>query len=57
MDLYMIIGIVYKEQNMIKNFKLFVNNNDQSIRLAKLVKDSFVRNGYIFSDDSFDFDR
>ena len=39
---------------MIKNIKLFVNHNDQSIRLAKLVKDSFIRNGFIFSDDSFD---
>lgn len=39
---------------MIKNIKLFVNHNDQSIRLAKLVKDSFIKNGFNVSDDSFD---
>ncbi len=39
---------------MIKNIKLFVNHNDQSIKLAKLVKDSFIKNGFIVSDDSFD---
>ena len=39
---------------MIKNIKLFVNNNDRSIRLAKLIKNSFIRNGFIVSDDSFD---
>ena len=39
---------------MIKNFKLFVNNNDQSIRLAKLVKESFARKGFVYSDESFD---
>lgn len=36
---------------MIKNIKLFVNHNDQSIRLAKLVKDNFIRNGFMVSDD------
>ena len=39
---------------MIKNFKLFVNNNDQSIRLAKIVKNSFLRNGFNESDKSID---
>ena len=39
---------------MIKNIKLFVNHNDQSIRLAKLVKDNFIKNGFNVSDDSFD---
>ncbi len=39
---------------MIKNIKLFINNNDQSIRLAKLVRDSFIGNGFIISDNSFD---
>ena len=36
---------------MIKNIKLFVNHNDGSIRLAKLVKENFVKNGFIISDD------
>ena len=39
---------------MIKNFKLFVNNNDQSIRLGKVVRDSFIRNGFRESDESID---
>ncbi len=39
---------------MIRNIRLFVNHNDQSIKLAKLVKDSFIKNGFILSDDSFD---
>lgn len=39
---------------MIRNIKLFINNNDQSIRLAKLVRESFIRHGFIVSDDSFD---
>ena len=39
---------------MIKNIKLFVNNNDVSIKLAKLVRESFIRNGFVVSDDSFD---
>lgn len=39
---------------MIKNFKLFVNKNDVSIRLAKIVRSSFVRNGFVESDESID---
>jgi len=39
---------------MIKKVKLFVNDNDRSIRLAKLVRNSFLKNGFIISDDSFD---
>ena len=39
---------------MIKNFKLFVNHNDQSIRLAKIVRDSFIRNGFNESNESID---
>ena len=39
---------------MIKNFKLFVNNNDEAIRLGKIVRDSFVRNGFTESDESID---
>ena len=32
---------------MIKKIKLFVNHNDQSMRLAKLVKENFVAHGFI----------
>ena len=39
---------------IINNFKLFVNNNDQSIRLGKVVRDSFVKNGFKESDESID---
>ena len=39
---------------MIKKIKLFVNHNDQSMRLAKLVKENFVAHGFIVTDDSFD---
>lgn len=39
---------------MIKNIKLFVNNNETSIRLAKLVVNAFIRNDFCVSDDSFD---
>lgn len=39
---------------MIKNIKLFVNNNDESIRTAKLIKHKLIENGYIVSDDNYD---
>lgn len=39
---------------MIKNIKLFVNHNDTSIRLARLVRESFIKNGFVISDESFD---
>ena len=39
---------------MIKSIKLFVNHNEQSIKLAKLVKENFIKNDFIVSDDSFD---
>lgn len=39
---------------MIKKIKLFVNDNERSFRLAKIVKNSFVRNGFVIGDDSFD---
>ena len=39
---------------MIKNIKLFVNNNDQSIKLARLVKENFISSGFNVTDDSFD---
>lgn len=39
---------------MIKNFKLFINHNEQSFRLGKIVRDSFLRNGFVESDDEID---
>lgn len=39
---------------MIKNIKLFVNNNTLSIALGKVVRDNFVKEGFIISEDNFD---
>jgi NAD+ kinase len=39
---------------MIKNIRLFVNNNDQSIALGKIVRDSFIKNGFNIDDNNFD---
>ena len=39
---------------MIKNIKLFVNNNAESIKLAKLVKTNFTKNGFNITDNDFD---
>jgi NAD+ kinase len=39
---------------MIKNIKLFVNKNDKSIRLASLVKENFLENGFSVSNENFD---
>lgn len=39
---------------MIKNVKLFVNHNDQSIRLGKLVTQNFLKHGFNVTEDSFD---
>ena len=39
---------------MIKNIKLFVNNNDKSIQLANIVKDKFINNGFVINDYKFD---
>lgn len=39
---------------MIKNIKLFINNNDKSVQIGKLVKDKFVQNGFIITDENFD---
>ena len=39
---------------MIKRIKLYVNNNDKSIKNAKIVKDKFIRHGYIIDDKKYD---
>ena len=39
---------------MIKNIKLFINNNDKSIKLGKLIRDKFTENGFIITDKNFD---
>ena len=39
---------------MIKNIKLFINNNEKSIELAKLVRDKLNENGFIIDDNNFD---
>ena len=39
---------------MIRNIKFFVNNNEASIRLAKLVEEYFVKKGFVVDNDNFD---
>lgn len=39
---------------MIKNIKLFVNNNDKSYKVAKEVEDRFIKNGFTISNSNFD---
>lgn len=39
---------------MIKRIKLYVNNNDKSFKNAKIVKDKFIKNGYIIDDNDYD---
>ena len=39
---------------MIKRIKLYANNNDRSIKNAKIVKDKFLRHGYIIDDKKYD---
>lgn len=40
---------------MIKNIKLYVNNNTKSLEYAKLVKEQFTKNGFsIVEDDNYD---
>lgn len=36
---------------MVRNIKLFVNDNDQSIEFAKIVKKKFAKNGFMIIDD------
>jgi len=39
---------------MIKNIKLFVNNNEESIRTSKLIKEKIIRNRFNIVDENFD---
>lgn len=39
---------------MISRIKLFVNNNDKSVRAAKIVRDSLTNNGFVIDDKNFD---
>ncbi len=39
---------------MIKNIKLFINQNDESIKLGKIVRDNFVKNGFNISNNNYD---
>jgi len=39
---------------MIKNIKLFTNNNNESLKNAKLVRDKFIKNGFSISDSNYD---
>lgn len=39
---------------MIKNIKIFPNNNSRSIKLAKLIKEQFLRNGFNVVNDNYE---
>lgn len=39
---------------MIKNIKLFINKNEESIKLGKVVRENFIKNGFNITDDDFD---
>lgn len=39
---------------MIKSIRLFVNNNDESIALGKVVRESFLKNGFKYDDNNYD---
>lgn len=39
---------------MIKRIRLYVNNNDKSLKNAKIVKDKFIKNGYIIDNKNYD---
>ena len=39
---------------MIKNIKLFVNKNNESIKTAKLIKNKLSQNGFIVTDDNYE---
>ena len=39
---------------MIKKVKFFINNNPKSIKYAKIVKEDFIKNGFVFDDNEFD---
>lgn len=39
---------------MIKNIKLFVNNNEESIKTAKLIREKLTQNGYVICDSNYE---
>ena len=39
---------------MIKNVKLYVNNNDKSLSTAKLIKEKLIYNGFKINDEKYD---
>lgn len=39
---------------MIKNIKLFVNNNKESVRISKIINKKFIKNGFNITDENFD---
>ena len=39
---------------MIKSIRLFVNNNEESIALGEVVKESFIKNGFVVNNDKYD---
>ncbi|MBQ9072220.1 MAG: NAD(+)/NADH kinase [Bacilli bacterium] len=39
---------------MIKNIKLFVNHNNESIKTARLIKDKLIVNGFVEDDNKYD---
>lgn len=39
---------------MIKNIRLFINDNKESIKLGKVVRTNFIKNGFNITDDEFD---
>jgi NAD+ kinase len=39
---------------MIKSIRLFVNHNDESLALGKIVKESFIKEGFTISDNNYD---
>ena len=39
---------------MIQNIKLFVNNNDESIKTAKLIRNKLELNGFKINDNNYD---
>ena len=46
--------MIERSGNIIKNVKLFINDNKQSIEFGKLVKDRLLENGFELSDSAFD---
>ncbi len=39
---------------MIKSIRLFINHNEESIALGKVVRDTFINSGFIINEDNYD---